>query len=116
MSNGLARNRDWPLSLTPAALSHGISTWHVDAAAMPPILHLSQRNLSHQILQPLLFQTHPRASFMGSQHNMSCNTQIQTCAQVNLWPAHESERTGFGWFQPRATWTLPPQLRTWRAW
>ncbi|KAG1658963.1 hypothetical protein FOA52_004379 [Chlamydomonas sp. UWO 241] len=41
---------------------------------------------------------------------------VDDLGTTNLWPAQETERTGFGWFQPSASWTPPRQLKTWRAW
>ena len=54
-------------------------------------------------------------SIPSSPHTPIRSHSVDELGNVNLWPASEASRSGFGWFHPRATWVLPRQLRTYKA-
>lgn len=40
---------------------------------------------------------------------------VDAAGAVIMWPVWEGDRTGFGWFAPRAAWQLPRLMRTFHA-
>jgi hypothetical protein len=57
-----------------------------------------------------------RVVFVAFLSDNTTAVSVDELGTTNLWPAQEAGRTGFGWFQPSASWSLPRQLKTWRAW
>ncbi|KAF5835940.1 hypothetical protein DUNSADRAFT_6650 [Dunaliella salina] len=68
------------------------------------------------ILSQSLFRAHQgHIVFIGFLSDMTTMLSVDHHGIVLLWPSHEVDRTGFGWFNPKSTWAMPRTLRTYHA-
>ncbi|KXZ48331.1 hypothetical protein GPECTOR_28g737 [Gonium pectorale] len=77
---------------------------------MPP-----QHPLPEVRCQSLLRGHSAPVVFVGALPDCASIISVDTAGEVAVWPAYEGDRTGLGWFLPRASWHLPRSLRSWQA-
>eukprot|EP00798_Chlamydomonas_sp_ICE-L_P016712 gene16712-22981_t len=52
--------------------------------------------------------------YLGYLSDSTTIVSVDHRGVINLWPSYEGDRTGFGWFKPRATWSIPSKIMTYQ--